>query len=169
MSKVLKGCGVLRVDDVTIELNDTTNVISVKDGVESMPIATDAILGGVIPDGTIITVSELGAITVPLATDAVTGVVTVDNATVISTAGELSVPLATDAVAGLVIPDGDIITVSVTGAITVSDASTTVKGVTVQAEVTAVPETFADESAIQTYLDGLVTALVTAGIVVLDE
>lgn len=142
MSKVLNGCGVLKVDDVTIALDDATNIISVKDGVESMPTATDAILGGVIPDGTVITVGETGAITVPVATDTSLGVVSVD---------------------------GDIITVSEAGAITVADASTTVKGVTVQAEVTAVPETFADESAIQTYLDGLVTALVTAGIVVLAE
>lgn len=29
MSKILKGCGVLRVDNDTILLNDTTNVISV--------------------------------------------------------------------------------------------------------------------------------------------
>ena len=75
MAKVLKGCGVLKVDDVTIALDDATNIISVKDGVESMPIATNAILGGVIPDGTIITVSETGAITVPSATSSVKGVV----------------------------------------------------------------------------------------------
>ena len=107
MAKVLKGCGVLKVDDVTIELDDATNIISVKDGVESMPIATDAILGGVIPDGTVITVGETGAITVPVATDTSLGVVSVD---------------------------GDIITVSETGAITVADASTTDKGVVLQAE-----------------------------------
>ena len=74
MSKVLNGCGVLKVDDVTIALDDATNIISVKDGVESMPIATDAILGGVIPDGTIITVSETGAITVADASTTVKGV-----------------------------------------------------------------------------------------------
>ena len=73
--KVLQGCGVLKVDNVTIALDDTTNVISVKDGVESMPIATTTVLGGVIPDGTIITVSETGAITVPDATASVKGVV----------------------------------------------------------------------------------------------
>lgn len=73
--KVLKGCGVLRVDNETIELNDTTNVISVKDGAVALPIATNAVLGGVIPDGTIITVSETGAITVPSATSSVKGVV----------------------------------------------------------------------------------------------
>lgn len=72
--KILKGCGVLRVDNETIELNDTTNVISVADGVVAMPIATDAILGGVIPDGTIITVSETGAITIADASTTVKGV-----------------------------------------------------------------------------------------------
>ena len=46
--KVLNGCGVLKVDDVTIELNDTTNVISVKDGVVSLPEATTSALGGVL-------------------------------------------------------------------------------------------------------------------------
>jgi len=75
MAKVLQGCGVLKIDDVTIALDDATNIISVKDGVVAMPIATDAILGGVIPDGTIITVSETGAVTVPSATSSVKGVV----------------------------------------------------------------------------------------------
>ena len=46
--KTLKGCGVLKVDDVTIELNDTTNVISVKDGVVALPEATPSVLGGVL-------------------------------------------------------------------------------------------------------------------------
>ena len=46
--KTLKGCGVLKVDDVTIELNDTTNVISVKDGVVALPEATKSVLGGVL-------------------------------------------------------------------------------------------------------------------------
>ena len=46
--KTLKGCGVLKVDDVTIELNDTTNVISVKDGVVALPEATTSVLGGVL-------------------------------------------------------------------------------------------------------------------------
>ena len=40
-----------------------------------LTIATTNGLGGVIPDGTIITVSETGAITVPSATDTVKGVV----------------------------------------------------------------------------------------------
>ena len=74
MAKVLKGCGVLNVDETTIELDDATNTIGVKDGVVALPIATNAVLGGVIPDGTIITVSETGAITVPSATPSVKGV-----------------------------------------------------------------------------------------------
>ena len=73
--KVLKGCGVLNVDNETILLDDATNVISVADGVVSLPIATTSILGGVMPDGTVITVSETGAITVPDATDTIKGVV----------------------------------------------------------------------------------------------
>ena len=75
MSKEIKGCGVVDIDNVTIVVDDTTNVISVADGVVSLPIATTSVLGGVKPDGTIITVSETGAITVPDATDAVKGVV----------------------------------------------------------------------------------------------
>ena len=47
MAKVLKGCGVLKVDDVTIELDDATNIISVKDGVVALPKATTTVLGGV--------------------------------------------------------------------------------------------------------------------------
>ena len=84
--KVLKGCGVLRVDNETIELNDTTNVISVADGVVALTEATTAKIGGVLV-----------------------------------------------------------------------------------AEVSAVPTTFADLTAVQTYLDGVVTALVASGVVVLAE
>lgn len=84
--KVLKGCGVLKVDNETIELNDTTNVISVADGVVALAEATTTKIGGVLV-----------------------------------------------------------------------------------AEVSAVPETFADLTAVQTYLDGVVTALVASGVVVLAE
>lgn len=72
--KTLNGYGVLKVDNDTIVLDDTTNVISVPDGVVSLPIATTTVLGGVIPDGTKITVSETGAITVPDSTTTVKGV-----------------------------------------------------------------------------------------------
>ena len=48
MAKVLKGCGVLKVDEVTIALNDATNVISVKDGVVALPEATTTEIGGVL-------------------------------------------------------------------------------------------------------------------------
>lgn len=48
MAKTLNGCGVLKVDDVTIALNDTTNVISVKDGVVALPDATTTVVGGVL-------------------------------------------------------------------------------------------------------------------------
>ena len=84
--KVLKGCGVLKVDNETIELNDATNVISVADGVVALTEATTTEIGGVL-----------------------------------------------------------------------------------MAEVSAVPETFADLAAVQTYLDGVVTALVASGVVVLAE
>lgn len=47
MAKVLNGCGVLKVDETTIKLDDATNVISVADGVVTLPIATASVLGGV--------------------------------------------------------------------------------------------------------------------------
>ena len=65
-------CGGLMYDATTLEVN-ANKELAVKDGVVAMPIATNAILGGVIPDGTIITVSETGAITVPSATSSVKG------------------------------------------------------------------------------------------------
>jgi len=48
MAKVLKGCGVLKVDETTIELDDATNIISVKDGVVALPDATTTVSGGVL-------------------------------------------------------------------------------------------------------------------------
>ena len=48
MAKTLNGCGVLKVDDTTIALNDATNVISVKDGVVALPDATTTVAGGVL-------------------------------------------------------------------------------------------------------------------------
>ena len=47
MAKALNGCGVLKVDDITIKLDDATNVISVKDGVVSLPNATTSVVGGI--------------------------------------------------------------------------------------------------------------------------
>ena len=67
-------CGGLLYDATTLEVN-ANKELAVKDGVVALPIATNAVLGGVIPDGTIITVSETGAITVPSATASVKGVV----------------------------------------------------------------------------------------------
>ena len=66
-------CGGLAYDTTTLEVN-ANKELAVKDGVVALPIATNAVLGGVIPDGTIITVSETGAITVPSATSSVKGV-----------------------------------------------------------------------------------------------
>ena len=48
MAKVLNGCGVLKVDDTTIKLDDATNIISVKDGVVALPDATTTVAGGVL-------------------------------------------------------------------------------------------------------------------------
>lgn len=48
MAKTLKGCGVLKVDNTTIELDDATNIIRVKDGVVSLPDATTTVAGGVL-------------------------------------------------------------------------------------------------------------------------
>ena len=46
--KVLKGCGVLKVDNETIKLDDATNVISVASG-ETVPAeATATVVGGVL-------------------------------------------------------------------------------------------------------------------------
>ena len=67
-------CGGLLYDATTLEVN-ANKELAVKDGVVALPIATNAVLGGVIPDGTIITVSEAGGITVPSATSSVKGVV----------------------------------------------------------------------------------------------
>ena len=47
MAKVLKGCGVLNVDETTIELDDATNTIGVKDGVVALTEATTSAIGGV--------------------------------------------------------------------------------------------------------------------------
>lgn len=46
MAKVINGCGVITVDETTIEISDA-NVISVKDGVVALPNATTSVLGGV--------------------------------------------------------------------------------------------------------------------------
>ena len=46
MAKVINGCGVITVDETTIEISDA-NVISVKDGVVALPNATTIVLGGV--------------------------------------------------------------------------------------------------------------------------
>lgn len=67
-------CGGLLIDGVTI-VKDSTKALKVADGVVGLTIATDEVLGGVIPDGTVITVGETGAITVPDATCALKGVV----------------------------------------------------------------------------------------------
>lgn len=53
--------------------------------------ATSTVIGSVIPDGTIITVSATGAITVPKASPSVFGVVEPDGTTITATAGVLSV------------------------------------------------------------------------------
>lgn len=103
MSKEIKGCGVVDIDNVTIVVDDATNVISVADGVVAMPIATDTTLGGVIPDGTVITVGEDGAITVPVATDTTLGVVSVDGEIItITEGGEITVAGATTTTLGVV-------------------------------------------------------------------
>lgn len=67
-------CGGLSYDTATLEVN-ASGKLAVKAGVASMPVATNTTLGGVIPDGTVITVSGTGAITVPDATTTVKGVV----------------------------------------------------------------------------------------------
>ncbi len=67
-------CGGLMYDATTLEVN-ANKELAVKDGVVAMPIATNAILGGVIPDGTVITVSETGAITVADASTTDKGVI----------------------------------------------------------------------------------------------
>ena len=56
----------------------------------TLPVATSSVLGGVIPDGTIITVSGTGAITVAKGTSAVFGVVKVDGVSISSASGVIS-------------------------------------------------------------------------------
>ena len=46
MAKVINGCGVITVDETTIEISDA-NIISVKDGVVALPNATTSVLGGI--------------------------------------------------------------------------------------------------------------------------
>lgn len=87
MAKVTTSCG-LHINSDTLEIDTTVSPseLKVKSGVVSMPIATSATLGGVIPDGTVITVSGTGAITVPNATSSAKGVVKQALAQVDSTA-----------------------------------------------------------------------------------
>lgn len=88
--------------------------------------ATTSTLGGVKPDGTIITVSA-GAITVPKATTGAFGVVEVGTNIGVSS-GVISVATGNSSTLGVLKPDGTIITVS-GGAITVPKASSSVFGV----------------------------------------
>ena len=68
-------CGGLLIDNSTIVVDSTTKAIKVASGVVALEPATDAILGGVIPDGDVITVDVDGNITVADASDTGKGVV----------------------------------------------------------------------------------------------
>ena len=68
-------CGGLLIDNSTIVVDATTKAIKVASGTTIVAPATDATLGGVIPDGDIITVDVDGNITVPDASTTVKGVV----------------------------------------------------------------------------------------------
>lgn len=56
----------------------------------NLPVATSSVVGAVSPDGTIITVSGAGAITVAKASSSAFGVVKVDGTTIVSAAGIIS-------------------------------------------------------------------------------
>jgi len=58
----------------------------------SLPVATSAALGAVQPDGTVITVSGAGAITVAKASAAAFGVAKVDGTTITAASGVLTAP-----------------------------------------------------------------------------
>jgi hypothetical protein len=77
-----------------------------------LPAATTSVLGGVIPDGTIITVNGSGNITVPKASNNLFGVARVDNSTITASSGVLTVPTATSSTVGLVEPDNSSISIS---------------------------------------------------------
>lgn len=94
----------------------------------TLPAATTSTLGGVIPDGTVITVSGGGNITVPNATSGAFGVVKPDGTIITVSAGVITVPTATSSVLGVVKPDGTIIT-NTAGAITVAKGSSSLFGV----------------------------------------
>ena len=68
-------CGGLLIDNSTIVVDATTKAIKVASGTTIVAPATDATLGGVIPDGDIITVDVDGNITVADASTTVKGVV----------------------------------------------------------------------------------------------
>lgn len=82
-----------------------------------LPAATNSTLGGVIPDGTIITVSGGGNITVPKATGAVFGVAECDGTTITCAAGVITA--AAGAGPFLPLAGGTMV-----GTITAADAST---------------------------------------------
>ena len=113
----------------------------------TLPAATTGSLGGVIPDGTTITVDGSGNITapytytLPIATTSVLGGVIPDGTTITADAfGNITapyvynLPAATTGALGGVIPDGTSITVGVSGNIAV-DASSFVDGSTISTDV----------------------------------
>lgn len=78
----------------------------------TLPAATTSVLGGVIPDGTIITVDGSGHITVPTATSSVLGVVKPDGTIITDTAGVITVAKASNSAFGVVEVDNTSITAS---------------------------------------------------------
>jgi len=113
----------------------------------TLPAATTGSLGGVIPDGTSITVDAFGNITapytytLPIATTSVLGGVIPDGTSItVDAFGNITapyvynLPAATTGALGGVIPDGASITVDVSGNIAV-DASSFVDGATISTDV----------------------------------
>jgi len=99
------------VTSITAGTGLTGGVITTS-GTIALGIATTSVRGGVIPDGTIITVDGTGHITVPVGSSGAKGVVEVDNTTITAASGVISAATATGSVKGISKPDGTTISIS---------------------------------------------------------
>ena len=93
-----------------------------------LPAATSSVLGGVIPDGTMITVNGSGDITVAKATSSAFGVVEPDGTIITVSSGAITVAKATSAAFGVVEVDNTTITAS-TGVISAATATSSSLGI----------------------------------------
>ena len=92
-------------------------------------VATTSVAGTVIPDGTVITVSAGGNITVAAASATNAGVAKIDNSTIKMVGGALTTTTASNSQLGVVKSDNVSTIIDGTGVISVPQASSTVAGV----------------------------------------